>query len=273
MGRTSGMLAGRFPYTSVGSGSRSLVVLPGVGDAMHPGPHPPGSTVVGRTYFRRLRRDRTVFVVSRPRGLPEDFDIEASAENHVDALEAIRAADGSDDRIELVGVSMGGLIGQELARRRPDLVDALVLANSGCRIDDDARPAIDRLHRYATDRRWADIRAQLAEAMFSDWRSLSYPPLLRTLWRPFLPRPADPADVERSFEAIRSYDGTGGLAGIEPSTLVFGGDRDPYFTPRVLRETADGIPDAELSLVPGAKHAAFHERKRTFDSQVRSFLE
>lgn len=46
----------------------------------------------------------------------------------------------------------------------------------------------------------------------------------------------------------------------------------PYFTSRVLRETADGIPNARQVVVPGARHGAFRERKPLFDSHVREFL-
>ena len=45
------------------------------------------------------------------------------------------------------------------------------------------------------------------------------------------------------------------------------------FTSELARETAAGLPDRDLELIPGAKHGAFYERKLAFDSRVRSFLE
>lgn len=269
----TGELPGDHPYASaatVGDGSRALVVLPGIGDAMFPGTYPPFSGWTLAPYFARYLDDYAVYLLSRPRGLPAGYDADDAVATHRLALEAI--AD-EHEAIDVVGVSMGGLIGQELARRRPDLVDRLVLADSGYRIDEDARPTVRRLEYYAREHDWASLRSALAVAMFSDSRAIAYPLTLQTVGRFVQPRPADPADVWRSLEFALEFDGRDRLAEIERPTLVFGGGRDPIFPPPIARETAALIPDGTVSLAPGAKHAAFHERKVTFDSRVRSFLE
>ena len=109
--------------------------------------------------------------------------------------------------------------------------------------------------------------------MFRHLRSVSYPPIIQTVGRFVLPRPADPDDVRISFEAILAYGGRDDPGKIEQPTLVIGGDRDPYFTAPLQQETAEGIPDSSLSLIPGAKHGAFHERKLTFDRRTTASLE
>ena len=271
----TGTLPGGHPYASVGSGSRALVVMPGFGDAMFSGRYPPFSGWALAPYFARYLDDYTVYVLSRPRGLPAGYDEDDAVASHESALEAIAAEhDGDGDRsgVDIVGISMGGLIGQALARRTPDLVDRLVIANSTCRLDEDARSTVRRFERYAYEGDWASIRSELAVAMFSDGRAVAYPLLLRSIGRFVQPRPAEPADVWRSLEFILEYDGCDRLAEIERPTLVFGGERDPFFTAEVARETADGLPNRRFELVPGAKHGAFHERKLAFDSAVRSFL-
>lgn len=270
----TGTLPGGFSYVKVGSGPRTLAVLPGFGDAMFSGDYPPFSGMALAPYFARYIDEYAVYLVSRPRGLPAGYDAEEAAGNHARALESIAGSDA----VDVIGISMGGLIGQALARRRPDLVDRLVLANSACRLDDDARPDVRRLERYARERDWFSIRAELARVLYSDGRSLAYPPMIQTIGRFTigrftLPRPAEPADVWRSLEFILDFDGRDALGEVDQPTLVFGGERDPYFTPEVARETADGLPRAEREIVPGARHGAFHERKSTFDSRVRSFLE
>ena len=264
------MLPGNHPYVSVGDGPRALVVLPGFGDAMFPGRYPPFSGWALAPYFTSYLSDYTVYLLSRPRGLPPGYDEADALESHTQAFEAI--AD-SHDAVDAVGISMGGLIGQSIARRKPELIDRLVLANSACRLDDDARTTARRFERNARERDWASIRSELAAAMFSDGRAMAYPPMLQTIGRFVQPRPADPADVWRSLEFILEFDGCDRLEEIGQPTLVFGGKRDPYFMAELTRETADGIPNGELELVAGAKHGAFHERKATFDSRVRGFLE
>ncbi len=255
-----------FPYVRVGDGPRTLAVLPGFGDAMFPGRYPSFVGPVLAAYFYRYLDEYAVYLLSRPRSLPEDYTVEDSADDHADVLASELGP------VDVFGISMGGLIGQQLAVRHPDLVDRLVVADSACRLGEAGRDPVRRMLALARRRDWAGIRAELARGMFSDWRQFTYPPVIQTAGRFTLPRPADPDDVVVSLDAIFAYEGCDDLDGIEQPTLVIGGDEDPYFTADVQRESAEGIPDAELSLIPG-KHGAFHERKATFDRRVTAFLE
>lgn len=67
----TGHLLDRFPYVRAGTGERTLAVLPGFGDAMFDGTYPPGTNWLLWGYFRRFVDDYTVYVLSRPRHLPE----------------------------------------------------------------------------------------------------------------------------------------------------------------------------------------------------------
>lgn len=255
-----------FPYVRVGDSPRSLAVLPGFGDAMHPGRYPPGVGPMLAAYFARYLDEYAVYLLSRPRGLPGECTIEESADDHARLLES------EFGPVDVLGISMGGLIGQQLCVRHPDLIDRLVAASSACRLGEAGREPARRMLDRASERDWASIRAELARGMFAGWRGFAYPPFVRTAGRFVLPRPADPDDVVVSLEAILAYDGYGDLDAIEQPTLVIGGSEDPYFTADVQRETAAGIPDGELSLIAGGKHGAFHERKATFDRRVTRFL-
>lgn len=253
------------PYARVGDGPEPLVVVPGIDDAMFSGRYPLPLQVALYWYFSEFVGDYTVYLVSRPRHLPDGHSIDGMADGYAAVLaEELGPAN-------VVGISMGGLIAQSLAARYPDLVDRTVLANTGVRIAD--TDVVDRFLGYADARDWASIRAELSAAMFSDWRQAVYPPLAATVGRAVAPRPADPDDVDVSLEAIRAFDGADLLGDVEAPTLLFGGTEDPYFPEETLRETAAAVPEAELTLVHGGKHAAFHERKPAFDSRVLSFLE
>lgn len=262
----TGHLLDRFPYVRAGTGERTLAVLPGFGDAMFDGTYPPGTSWPLRWYFRQFVDDYAVYVLSRPRSLPADATIPEMADDYATALDALPGP------TDVLGISMGGMIGIELAVRHPEVVDRLVVTSSGIRLADDARPAVERLLALARDRDWAAIRARLADAMFADWRRVAYPTTVLTVGRLVMPRPADPDDVTTSLEAILAYDGSDTAPRIEHPTLVIAGTDDPYFTESIQRETADGIDDAELSLIQGGRHGAFHERKSTFDARVRAFL-
>ena len=288
---TAGTLPGDHPYVKTGNGPRALVVLPGFDDAMFSGTYPPFTGWALAPYFARYLGTHTVYLLSRPRGLPAGYDVDDAVSSHVDAVREIGDSttefDGSTARIDdptagtaesttgvdMVGISMGGMIAQALAHREPDLIDRVVLANSAARLDPSARPTVRRFERYARERDWASIRAELARTMFSDGRAVAYPMLVQTVGRLFQPRPVEPADVTRSLEFILGFDYREHLAEIDRPTLVFGGERDPFFPPERMKETVEAIPNAELDVAPGAKHGAFHERKLGFDSTVSRFLE
>jgi pimeloyl-ACP methyl ester carboxylesterase len=59
------------------------------------------------------------------------------------------------------------------------------------------------------------------------------------------------------------------LAEIRAPTLVVAGDRDPFYTPELVRGTAAGISNATLILFSGAGHPV--EGKR-FQRDVLAFL-
>ena len=262
-----GHLAGTYPYVRVGDGPKPLLVIPGIGDAMFDGQYGRAGELLARRQFSRFTDEYTVFLVSRPRGLDEDATIDTMADDYVRVLESWVGP------ASVLGLSMGGLIAQELARERPSLVDRLVVGVSGCRVAADSQPLLRRLHGLALGEEWVAIRSELLEAMHTGARRRLFPLASRTVGRLRPPTPAHPQDVVVSVEAVREYDGTDRLDEIEPRTLVIGADEDPFFPESILRETHAGLPDSQLALFTGARHGVFLERKDGFDATIGRFLE
>lgn len=51
------------------------------------------------------------------------------------------------------------------------------------------------------------------------------------------------------------------------------GEFDRTCTPRAARETAEGIPNAELVVIPGVGHMSFMEKPDAYNRAVRTFFE
>ena len=60
------------------------------------------------------------------------------------------------------------------------------------------------------------------------------------------------------------------LSEIAAPTLVIAGDKDPFYSETLFRETAEGIPNAKLILYPGMGHPASGKQ---FRQDVLAFLE
>ncbi|GAB3028115.1 alpha/beta fold hydrolase [Natronobiforma cellulositropha] len=264
----TGWLAGRHPYVRVGDGPKSLLVISGLSDAMFDGSYGRLDAAMVRYSFRRFLEEYTVYVVSRPRGLPDGTTIGELAEDYARLIE-------TEDRLErpsVLGISMGGMIALELSRREPALVDRLVLGVSGCRVAETSVQTLRRYRWYALEHDWLTLRSELLREMHTGYRRRLYPTLSTTVGRLRPPTPADGRDVVVSIDAVLEYDASDDLAAVEPRTLVIGGDEDPFFPEAILRETHEGLPDAQLAMFTGARHGAFLERKEGFDNWVRQFL-
>lgn len=79
----------------------------------------------------------------------------------------------------------------------------------------------------------------------------------------------DPSDFAVTVEAEDRHNFKERLGAIVAPTLVVAGDQDPFYPAVLLRETAAGIPHAQLILYPGMGHPATGEQ---FGRDVLAFL-
>jgi len=159
----------------------------------------------------------------------------------------------------VVGVSMGGMIAQLMAIRRPDLVLSLASISSTT-----GAPGVGA----ATPEAMATLLApppQTPEEA-ADWgvaaaRTLGSPayPFDEAALRERMPqlfgRGYDPLGVVRQGVAIlAAADRTAALGGVSVPTLVVHGEVDPLIDVSGGRATAAAVPGAELLVFPGMGH-------------------
>ena len=83
----------------------------------------------------------------------------------------------------------------------------------------------------------------------------------------------DPEAVARALEALAGRaDRRGDLAGISAPALVVVGSEDALTPPPFAETLAQGLPDAELVVIPGAGHLTALERPGEFAAAVGAFL-
>jgi pimeloyl-ACP methyl ester carboxylesterase len=163
------------------------------------------------------------------------------------------------ERAHLVGVSMGGMIAQTIAARRPERVLSLtsIMSSTGNRWR--GQPALKTYRQFlrpvSTDR--ATYIAQTA-ALFDIIGSPGFEredDALRELLGAMYDRGHDPGSVTRQLAAIlASGNRTAELRRITAPTLVIHGTADKLVAPSGGRATARAIPGARLLMIQGMGH-------------------
>lgn len=176
------------------------------------------------------------------------------------------------DRLEargavVVGCSIGGMIAQGLAHKRPDLVAAMVLSNTAAKI---GTPGMwgERIRTVGT----GGIEA-LADAVMERWFTPAFratPELVA--WRNMLTR--TPADGYAGCSAaIAGADFTASTAALTLPTLAVAGDHDGSTPPELVRDTAGKIAGARFELIGGAGHLPMVEQPDDFARALIAFIE
>jgi 3-oxoadipate enol-lactonase len=174
------------------------------------------------------------------------------------------------------GLSMGGMIAQELAIRSPERVRGLVLGGTTPGGPRAARPTLRELQALggaAAAGRHEGERSWLARWLFSDEFRRSHPERVRELLPLFGRHRASAQGVWAHWWASVYHDTVSRLHRIQAPTLVMHGECDamaPISNARLLTER---IPDAELAIVPGAGHAYLLERPEAALRLLTGWLE
>jgi pimeloyl-ACP methyl ester carboxylesterase len=174
----------------------------------------------------------------------------------------------------VVGLSLGGMIAQELALAAPERVKGLALVSTLARSDDWFR---------ATLRAFGLIRGQVAdtaaffEAILPWWVSHRFfEQGDRVSWLCWLlrqnPHPQRLDGFLRQLDAIGRHDAQGRLQALRCPVLILTGEDDSVAPPRYAHQLHHQIPHARLVLLPGVGHAPPVEDPGAFNARLAEFL-
>ena len=262
---TAGYFRGGLPYNRSGHGPRPLVVFQGLLFENKP---QPALMVRFVRFYRFLEEEYTVYEVLRRPGMPRGYTMKDMADDYAGM---IREEFG--EPVDVIGVSTGGSIALHFAADHPDLVRRLVIHSSAHALSDEAKRLQMRVAHLAQQRRWVKASAVMLSPLLPDQgvtKYLSGPTVwLASLLLGLLAAPKDPSDLVVTVEAEDKHDFEDRLGEISAPTLVVAGERDPFYTEALFRETAEGIPNARLILYPGTGHPASGKQ---FGRDVLAFL-
>ena len=180
------------------------------------------------------------------------------------------------ERASPVGISMGGFIALELALRRPELVDKLILVvtSAGGPTHVSTSPEIMRLlmpgdEQHESGAGARRVCAAVAAPGFAD----RHPEEIDAFVEIARHRPMSRDAYLRQLQACRGHDVSDRLGAIRAPTLVLHGDVDPLVPVENGRLLAERIPGARLVVYRDTGHIPEVERADAFNRDVIAFLE
>ncbi|GAC1420250.1 MAG: hypothetical protein NVSMB6_22030 [Burkholderiaceae bacterium] len=169
-----------------------------------------------------------------------------------------------------VGISMGAMVGQELALRHPALVSALVLANTSSCYPEAARAMWQaRIEAVATGGMEA-IAEAVIQRYFSQLFRAAQPATVARFRRRLLTTDRD--GYIACCAAVCDVDTTGRLAHIGVPTLVIAGALDTGTPPLMAEAIANGVAGARLVVLSEASHLSAIEVPKAFEAELLPFI-
>lgn len=166
----------------------------------------------------------------------------------------------------VIGVSIGGLIAQSLAARRPALVTAIVLSNTAARIGtpDSWQARIDQVEGQGL--------GALSDSILERWFAPAFraTPALAP-WRNMLVR--TPAEgYVACCRALAQADLTDAIRHLRCPTLMIAGSEDGATPLDLVEGTARLIPGARLEIVADVGHLPMIEASAAFAALLAPFV-
>jgi 3-oxoadipate enol-lactonase len=169
-----------------------------------------------------------------------------------------------------VGLSMGGMVGQGLAIRHPELVRGLVLANTTSRYPPEAAATWARRIAAVEVGGMAAVVDTVIERYLSERFRAAHPRDVAR-YRATILR-SDPQGYAASCHAVANVDGLERLGAIQVPTLVIAGALDVGAPPPMAEAISAAIRGSELVVLDDASHLSVAEQPARFTALVGGFL-
>ena len=248
-------------YIRFGSGQRTLVMLPGLGDGLR---SMKGTALPMAFMYREFCKDFTVYAFSRKNELPEGYTTRDMAKDQAEAMAQLGI-----EKADIFGVSMGGMIVQHLAIDYPEKVNRLILTVTSASPNPILTESIDEWVALAKRGDHAGFMDSNLQRIYSD----GY--YRRNKWlAPIVGKLTKPKTYDRFFvqaNACLTHDAYESLHKIKAPTLVVGGEQDKALGGDPSKEIAARIPGAQLQMYEQWGHGLYEEAK-DFNQVIVDFL-
>jgi 3-oxoadipate enol-lactonase len=212
-----------------------------------------------KKYFKVITFDaRGTGRSSKPGG---PYSVQVMAEDVIGLLDTLKI-----EKASILGVSLGGLVAQEIAIRFPERVSKLVLGSTFASISKTSGPTPEMVRIITLPfYRMLDGMAGLMLNRSSYRLALLPVAYVKN-------RMANRAAILGKREAAYHFDSSSRLSGIRVSTLVLTGSADRVILPSSSEVIKNLIPGSKVVMIEGGSHLFFIEKAGLFNRAVLDFL-
>lgn len=267
MSTFTGFSSNGIPYARISDSGPALVVF--TGSELE---HKPPSWTAQQGFLvglKRLTQNFTVYLMSRRPNMPAGY---TARDMSNDFAEMVRADIGGP--VHVMGMSSGGSSAMHFAVDHAELVDKLVLAMTGYRLNQNGKQVAAIWRDLALAGNWPALYQRMgvdvAEGSTPEWVTRL---MMRLFGKALLGTPKSGSDFAIVLDSDINLDVVDKLPLIRQPTLVIGGENDPFYGADNIRETARRIPNAELCLLRNGGHAVVKTQTRRFEEAILNFLE
>jgi pimeloyl-ACP methyl ester carboxylesterase len=248
-----------------GSGEPLLLIMGWGGNAATWQPQIPGLA----EHYRLIVFDNRG--AGRSSAPDEPYTIRQMAADTFGLLDALDVA-----RAHVFGISMGGMIAQELALEQPERVASLVLGctspggEKAAGLHDEITTFRESVGDDGPDLEWF---AEFLRRLWTNEALVKSGPRLQDFVFSIIRFPPAPHGIRRQADAIAQHDAFERLHAISVPTLVTTGAEDTLIDPENSELLAELIPNAELRIFEGLRHAFHLERPDLVNSIIIEFID
>lgn len=204
----------------------------------------------------------------------EEYTIRMMADDTAGLMEALGI-----ERAHVLGISMGGMIAQELAINHPRKVERLVLASTFCGgpravpIPGEAAQMVTEIMGLLSQKGWdREVAFKLLPFIFTEEFMRENPGLVEVAADLILTAPTPPEGIVRQVGAILSFDACDRLPQIRAPTLILAGKKDRYIPPENAEIMAKRIPRSRLVYFERSAHELQEEIEKVTDTVLEFLL-
>ncbi len=245
-------------YAIFGKGEKTLVMIPGLNLKSV------REVVVPTAYmYRGIAEEYKVYLFDRKEDIPEGYTVRDIAEDVAFAMKELGIVNA-----DVLGLSQGGMIGQYLTMKYPELVHKLVLGVTLSRENPTVKEVISNWISMAERGDYEKISVDMLEKMYTEEYKEKYGKLI-----PLLSKAGKPKDMQRFItlaKACFTCDTYEQLDRIKCPVFVIGGMLDRVVTGEASMEIAEKL-GCKLYMYENMGHAV-HEEAKDFNERILEFL-